>query len=101
MVTQEHHLALHHEIDAFARFGAIAHHVAKAVILLEPLLFDVPEDSLTRFQVAVDITNDGLHAVNLPGSGRVAVRCASDIPVVGEAVGTAGDRTDKEVYSPN
>ena len=62
VIAEQDDLALHHEIDALARVGAVADHVAEAVDFGNSLFFNILEDGLQRLKVAVDIANDRLHA---------------------------------------
>src|SRR5262249_44670725 len=62
VVAQEDHLALHDQVHALARVGAVADDVPQAVDLSDIVLVDVLEDGLQGLEVAVDVADDGLHA---------------------------------------
>ena len=69
VIAQQHHLALHDEIDALARIGAIADHVSETIDLGYRVLFDVFEDRLKSLKVAMDIADDCLHTWPSRGGG--------------------------------
>src|SRR5205823_3854396 len=69
VVAQEDHLALHDQVDALARVGAVADDVAEAVDLGDVVLRDVGQDGLECFEVAVDVADERFHAEDLPGTG--------------------------------
>ena len=50
VIAEQDDLALHHQIDALARIGAVADDVAEAVDLGDVVFFDVLEDGLQRLQ---------------------------------------------------
>ncbi len=51
VVAEQDHLALHHQIDALARIGAVADDVAETVDLGDRLLLDVLEDRLQGLEL--------------------------------------------------
>src|SRR5690606_33281469 len=60
VVAEEGDLAVgHHRVEAFARPRAVADDVAEAKNLIDPLLLDMRENGLERFEVAVDVADDG------------------------------------------
>jgi hypothetical protein len=83
VVAQQHHLALHDEIDALAGVGAVADHVAETVNLRDVVAVDVFEDRLEGLKVTVDVADNGLHEAP-PGGCRAAPRAAPP-PAVREA----------------
>ena len=66
VIAQEDHMALHDDIDAFAGVWPVADDVAEAIDLFCLLLFDVLEDRLQGLEVAMDVADNGLHALALP-----------------------------------
>src|SRR5262249_59201412 len=62
VVAKQDHLAAHDGVDALARVGAVADHVAQAVDLRDGVLVYVSQYGLERFVVTVDVADDGLHA---------------------------------------
>src|SRR5262249_59564513 len=70
VVAQKGELAVHRQVQALARVGAVADHVAEAVDGFHVVLDDVVEHRLQRFEVAVDVAEDGLHRKRvLAGAG--------------------------------
>jgi hypothetical protein len=72
VVAQEHQLAVHHQVDALARVGAVPDHVSEAVDLADAQRLDVGQHGLEGFQVPVDVADDRLHAGLSTGRGRTA-----------------------------
>src|SRR5262249_41958325 len=63
VIAEQHDLAmLHDQVDALARVGAVADHVAQTVNVLYALIFNVLQDCLQRLQVTVDVADNGFHA---------------------------------------
>ena len=58
VIAQQGGLALHYQIEAFARIGPIADDIAQAVNLADRLTFDVGQHRLETFQVAVYVADD-------------------------------------------
>src|SRR5271154_6149137 len=65
VIAQEHDLALHHQVDAFARIGTVADDIAQAISFLDVVLGNVGQDGLEGFEVAVDVADKRLHAADL------------------------------------
>jgi hypothetical protein len=68
VIAQEDHLALHDQIEALAGIWTISDHVPQAINFLNPMLGDVCQDGLESLKVTMDIANDRLHTVTLPGA---------------------------------
>ena len=85
MVAEQHDLALHDQIDAFARVRAIADNVAEAINLADVVRLDVGQDRLQRFQVAMDIADNRLHARPHAGDRRTGDLQAARRPRSGAA----------------
>src|SRR5262249_32014059 len=67
MVAQEDHGTLHDQINTFTRIRTVADDVAQAINDFDLVLFNVGEDRLKRFEVAMDIADEGLHGMDLRG----------------------------------
>ena len=61
VVAEQHDLALHYLVDAFARIGTVTHYIAEAVNFLDIMLGNVLEDGLEGFEVTVDVADNRLH----------------------------------------
>ena len=61
MIAQEHHLALHDQIDALAGIRAVADNIAQAINLADLVVVDIGQDGLECFQIAVDIADQSFH----------------------------------------
>ena len=77
VVAQQHHLALHDEVDALAGVGAVADHVPEAIGFRDGVFLDVLEDRLEGLKVTVDVADDGLHEA--PPGG--VPRCTGAAPL--------------------
>jgi hypothetical protein len=63
VIAEQHHLALHGQVDALARVGAVTDDVAEAVNLGNMVSGNVREDGLERFQIAVNVADYGFHVL--------------------------------------
>ncbi len=61
VIAHENKAAAHDLIQTFARVRSVADHVAQAVDRLDRLTGDVRKHRVQRFEVAVDIADDGFH----------------------------------------
>ncbi len=89
VVTEQDELALHDHIDALARVGAIADHVAQAIGVRHRLGFDVAQHRLKCFQITMDIADNRLHkglSRNCRAAGRpdrsLMKKCTSPLQTV-------------------
>src|SRR5439155_18081883 len=64
VVAEDRHLALDDDlVEALARIGAVADNIAEAVHFANALRADVVENDAERFQIGMDVANQGtLHA---------------------------------------
>ncbi len=61
VIAQQHHLALHDQVDAFARIGTVADDVAQTINLGNIVFVDIVQNGGEAFQIAVDIADEGFH----------------------------------------
>jgi hypothetical protein len=59
MISEQAEVELASLIDALARIRAIANDVAEAIDLFNTLIVNVGEHRLERFQVSVNVADDG------------------------------------------
>jgi hypothetical protein len=68
VIAQEDHLALHNQIETLAGIGSITDHIPQAIDILNLMVGDVFQDGLESLKVTMNIADDRLHTVILPGS---------------------------------
>ena len=67
MISQQAHGAVgHDQVDTFARVRTVADDITQAINFFDPELLDLAEDGLQRFEIAVDVADEGFQGSKLP-----------------------------------
>jgi hypothetical protein len=76
VVAEQADVALHRQVDAFARVRPVADNVAQAVDLRNPLLLDIGQDGLEAFEVAMNVADDRAFHTPRPSMRQYSIRPA-------------------------
>ena len=83
--SRQTRVVLDHQVEALARIGPVADNVAQAEDFLDALRANVGEHRLERFQVAVNVADDGPFQLTAR-FGRVEDRCRQNRSLIGNPV---------------